>query len=137
MNIKGQLTSEDWHQFYNEALRYFVLPVVLIFLITLQAKTITLGGTFITLDSFVVALIAATYAAYATGISMLINLLTKYTSGIDPKEFPTGTKTVIESTPDEFVKTQVPSNEVLSDDKTGEPIVPIIIDKEEVAPKNP
>lgn len=92
MNIKDRLEKVDIEKWAHDTLIYCLVPTLLVFLTTLQT------------NDFHVAL----GAAYAALLAAVINLIGKYKSGIDEKDFPVGTKTIIKSTPEEITKTTTP-----------------------------
>lgn len=68
--IKDTLTKKDFSKWAKDLINYFVVPVLIVFLSTLQTADLKL----------------ALGAAYGTGLACAINLLGKYRSGIDPKD---------------------------------------------------
>lgn len=71
--IKDTLTKQDFVSWGFDLINYFIVPVLVVFLSTLQTQDFQL----------------AVGAAYGTAVACGINLLGKYRSGIDPKDIAT------------------------------------------------
>ncbi len=73
---KNSLTLQDWEEWTKETFIYTIIPIILVFLQTLQSTFMTHGrlpnGS---------ELLLATGAAYGTLLAALINLLGKFKSG--------------------------------------------------------
>lgn len=74
---KNSLTLADWEEWTKETLIYTIIPIVLVFLQTLQSSFAAHGRLPNTAE-----LTLATGAAYGTLLAALINLLGKFKSGV-------------------------------------------------------
>jgi len=96
MSNKNSLSNADWQQFGSDLIIYFFIPVLIVFLSSLQTGSLQL----------------ALGAAYGTALASAINLLGKFKSGI-------------QSTPGTTITTQT-TNVQTSPDVTKTPISPVI-----------
>lgn len=75
--VKDTLSQADLIKWGKELISYFVVPVLLVFLTSLQSGNLQL----------------ALGAAYGTALACAISLLSKYKAGIDPKDLASLQKT--------------------------------------------